>query len=65
MQKHSLFENSHYRTLFWYEALLAVPLSVFYDMGRTFFGVVAWIVIVLFLLAGVPALLLLYWRVRS
>jgi ABC-type Fe3+-siderophore transport system permease subunit len=55
-------KNYHYRTLFWYEALLAVLLSVFYDTGRTFFGVYAWIVIVLALLIGVPALLLLCWR---
>ena len=50
-------EKTFYRTIFWYEMLLNVLLWIVYDPGRAFFGVYAWVGIVLFLLIGVPALL--------
>jgi len=50
-------EKIFYRNIFWYEMLLNVLLWIVYDMGRAFFGIPTWIGIVLFLLAGVPAIL--------
>ncbi len=48
-------EKIFYRYLFWYEVLLNVMILTVYDQGRAFFGVPAWIGVVLVLLIGVPA----------
>jgi hypothetical protein len=50
-------EKIFYRNIFWYEVLLNVLIWIAYDTGRAFFGVPAWIGVVLFLLVGVPAIL--------
>jgi hypothetical protein len=50
-------EKTFYQYIFWYEMLLNVLLWSIYDTGRAFFGVYTWIGIVLFFLAGVPAIL--------
>ena len=53
-----------YRNLFWYEVLLNVLVVTIYDPGRAFFGVTAWIGVVLALLIGVPAglYLIFIWK---
>ncbi len=48
-------EKNFYQNLFWYEVLLNVLVLIVYDPGRAFFGVTAWIGVVLALLIGVPA----------
>ena len=56
LRRKRMDEARFYRAVALYEILLNVFLWVIYDPGRSYFGVYAWIGIVLFLLVGVPAL---------